>query len=514
MAGPILQPDISVTTDYAWHNKHLNVQAQVERLYDAWNLWKGETVPPATRPWEPGLQALRAIVREAETNHKRVRALGGAWALSEAAVSDEYLVNTKALNHCQIGLAQELCAAACPAPREQLVFAQCGVSVIELSQFLEPRGHSLRTSGASNGQTLCGAVSTGTHGSANQVGSMQDCIHGLHIVAEHGDHYWLQRQSRPAVTPQFAAILGATLKEDDDLFNAAVVSFGSFGLIHALLLEVEPIYLLESYTNRYDYADIGTAMGTLDVSGLDLPDGNALPFHFEIVVNPYATGSGDRGAYVRALYKRPHSPQQPLPPPPMHAGLGEDVITLLGNVTDILPDVITAALTKELVRQISNDQLKVVPPQIGTHGQTFGGTELRGRVLSCEIGVPLARTPEAVDITIQLANAHSFAGVVALRYVKPSDATLAFTRHGPYTCTIELPGTYSERTKDFYAALWQALATAGIPQTFHWGQMLPDNEAQLRTAYGAGIDAWLAARRGFLSASGRRTFSNRMLDRC
>ncbi len=514
MPDPARAPHIFFQRDVDWKNKHLNLEVTVERLYDAWNRWLGDDAPPATRRWEPGLETLRAIVREAETNHKRVRALGGAWSLSDAAVCQDYLVNTKPLNHCQVGISKELCAAACPVPSEHLVFAQCGVSVIELNQVLEANNLSLRTSGASNGQTLCGAVATGTHGSANQIGSIADGVHGLHIVAEHGDHYWVQRSSRPAASAKFAQILGATMVEDDDLFNAAVVSFGSFGLVHALLLEVEPIYLLETHANWYDYSEVREAIGTLDVSGLHLPDGDALPFHFEVVVNPYATDAGARGAYVRFMYKRPYALQPPAVPPAMKAGPSEDLITLLGEITDKLPDAVDALATRLLVNNLIAGQLPVVAKSIGTHGQTFGGTDLRGKVLSCELGVPLDRTPQAVEIIVDLAKSHSFAGVIALRFVKPSEATLAFTRHAPYTCTIELPGAYAHRTKEFFAAVWEALRAAGIPQTFHWGQLLPYDEAQLGQAYGTAIDAWLAERRRFLSPPARQTFANDMLVQC
>jgi FAD/FMN-containing dehydrogenase len=46
---------------------------------------------------------------------------------------------------------------------------------------------SLIASGASNGQTIAGAMSTGTHGSANAVGGIPDYVLALHIVGEGGD---------------------------------------------------------------------------------------------------------------------------------------------------------------------------------------------------------------------------------------------------------------------------------------------------------------------------------------
>src|SRR4029079_4308275 len=109
---------------------------------------------------------------------------------------------TLPLNVHAVGLPAEDVASSAVDP-SRLVFAQCGTSVRELSATLETHGLSLPTSGASNGQTICGAISTGTHGSARRVGSMQDFILGLHLLADDGRHYWIERTSRPVVSQAF-----------------------------------------------------------------------------------------------------------------------------------------------------------------------------------------------------------------------------------------------------------------------------------------------------------------------
>ena len=133
------------------------------------------------------------------------------------------------------------------------MFAQCGTTVLELNQVLEAKGLALPTSGASNGQTIAGAIATGTHGAANSVGAMQDFVVGLHVIGEDGRHYFIERASRPVVSPSFVARLGAEVRRDDQLFDAALVSFGSFGLVHAVLLEVVPLYVLERHVRSYDF---------------------------------------------------------------------------------------------------------------------------------------------------------------------------------------------------------------------------------------------------------------------
>ena len=92
------QPLIHFTPAQVWTNKHQNVSTHIERLYEAWNRWSDRSHPDQD-VWQPGLRALQHIVREAEAAGKRVRGLGGGWSLSEAAVTPDFLVDTKQLNN-------------------------------------------------------------------------------------------------------------------------------------------------------------------------------------------------------------------------------------------------------------------------------------------------------------------------------------------------------------------------------------------------------------------------------
>jgi len=500
------EPLITFESDVAWQNKHLNVSANVERLYDAWNRLSDRSRPERNE-WLAGLGAQQQIVRDAEAMGKRVRGLGGAWSLSQAAVTQDHMVNTKPLNYMDIGIQQASLDPAFQGIPEQLVFAQCGASILEFNQALEARNLSLSTSGASNGQTICGAIATGTHGSAHGVGAMQDFIVGLHMVAEGGRHYWIERASQPVMAQRFCDILGAELIRDDTLFNAAVVSFGSFGLMHAVMLTSEPIYTLELHIRRYDYDEVRPVLSTLDVSSLQLPDGAALPFHFEVVLNPYRTQPDEQGAYVRFMYKRDYSP---VPNPPVDTVVtspGDDLLGFVGTLSDAVPGLIPVALDTLLQQRFE----PTTTPVRGTHGQIFGSTSINGLAMSTEMGVALQDAGHAVDAILAVAADYPFAGTVALRYVKASPALLALTHFAPTTCTIELPSLGSERTQQAFERIWAELDNRGLTYTLHWGQSLRPEPAFIRRAFGTRVDDWLSARRNFLGPSGRRTFANDLL---
>jgi hypothetical protein len=52
------------------------------------------------------------------------------------------------------------------------------MSILQINEKLEAAGRSLKASGASNGQSIAGCISTGTHGAAFQVGAVHEAIVG------------------------------------------------------------------------------------------------------------------------------------------------------------------------------------------------------------------------------------------------------------------------------------------------------------------------------------------------
>jgi FAD/FMN-containing dehydrogenase len=181
--------------------------------------------------------------------------MGSGWSLSKVAVSEEAIINTKRLR-LKFSLSKEnfldevLEKGVDP---ENYRFLQCGNTIIGINEYLEQHCNppkSIKASGGSNGQTLVGAFSTGTHGSALFYGALSEMIHGIHLISDPESHYYLERASNTITSSKFHEKIGAKVILDDDLFNAVLVSFGSFGIIHGVLIEVEDIFLLEQKRER------------------------------------------------------------------------------------------------------------------------------------------------------------------------------------------------------------------------------------------------------------------------
>jgi len=511
------QPIIDVKPNRKWENWHTTtgVGGGVAKFFIPWNDWDDNSSSPAGKPFVPGLEGLKSIVRQAEADGRRVRAAGSGWSLNNVAFVPDYLVDTQNLSALLIGFGPAFVTAAHQAESQQFVFAQCGAQLKTLNNELAKHRLALPTMGASNGQTIVGAMSTSTHGSANTVGAIPDYILGLHVVAEGGQDYWIERASQPAMSDAFVSWLGATLIRDDDLFLSAVVGFGSFGLIHAVAFKAEPLYALDLFVRKFDHDQVTAAATTLDMRGLGLPDGDVLPFHFEVVFNPYKRGAGQGGAFVRVLYKRAFVPPGPSPLPTDGSSIrGRDLVSIAGLFSDhappgLLGDVLQGQL-ELAVQPTAPASLLALP------GVAFGDSEPTSGGTSIELGIPINRVADALGVIWSVTDAHPFGAPVALRYVKGSDALLAHTFFPPITCTIEMPGVSSASARTAHQAMFNAFRAANIPHAFHWGQQLPQDFSTVLASFGQDrVNRWLAARRGFLkTAAGRRLFSNDLLDAC
>src|SRR5438045_7809996 len=277
-------PQVRSTNLKVWTNRHETFRQPIDDLLDISNGDTGDILAD----YNATTRAIGELIDKAIQSGKTLHALGGGWSFTKVATTNGWMVNTKHLN-MRFTISESNIAPDYTGPHDQLLLAQCGCSVQELNDYLQSINRSLKTSGASNGQTIIGAISTGTHGSAFDFGSTQDFVVGLHIVLGAGHHIWLERASHPVVSDAFIQKLQTVLIRDDALFNAALISFGSFGFIHGAMLETEPAFLLECYRQRVPPdASLRHVMESLDFSNATVqPYSTERPFHFNVVVTPY-----------------------------------------------------------------------------------------------------------------------------------------------------------------------------------------------------------------------------------
>jgi hypothetical protein len=126
------------------------------------------------------------------------------------------------------------------------------------------------TLGGAGGQTVFGALTTGTHGGDYKQQPISDSVAALHLVTDGGDHYWIERRSEFPITDdnklqeKYGSIpdVRFSIIRDSEVFDAVVVSAGRFGVIASLVLRVVPQYCLHEHRVLEDWSEVKRLLKT------------------------------------------------------------------------------------------------------------------------------------------------------------------------------------------------------------------------------------------------------------
>jgi hypothetical protein len=523
-------PDgISLIPMTAWENRHQNFNVRFTK--DAcFNMRLPFNFNEHEKNYHATTKNFQWLIQHAIDRGITLRALGAGWSFTEVAVCDGGIVDTREIRDLFRIQESFLSPSYLTNGRkaEDLIFTQCGMSMLQMSKELESENgwmRSLKASGASNGQTMAGATATGTHGAAFEVGAVHDTIVGLHMITGPDKHVWLERASYPVASQEFINWLGAERISDDDVFNAAVVSFGSFGFIHGMLFETEPIFLLEKRTvgNIPYNSALRTAINQLNFNEiasflpypLDSPDHHL--YHFEVLVNPhkFAENDKDKGVFMKVMYKIPYFKDYPKPLNNPRYEYGDDLLGIIQTVLDHMGRFLRQKLIPLLVTSLLPEGYNTNEKSFGTIGKIFGNTKFRGKAASAAIAIDIKNAALLIDEIVKLNKKIAFPGAVALRYVKGTKALLGFTKFEK-TCVLELDGVESKTCRNFLETFWNRLEELNIPYTLHWGKLNFNlDKKRLRRMYGdATVDQWISCRHRLLDENTRKVFTNSFMKKC
>jgi hypothetical protein len=344
---------------------------------------------------------------------------------------------------------------------------------------------------------------------------------GLHLVVGPDRHVYLERASQPVTTPAFARSLGAELVRDDTQFDAALVSFGSFGVIHGIMIEARALFILNALRFNHPYdAALKKAVTTLDLSDLQLPPPQGLeardkPYHFEVFYNPNE-GTPPDEAIVLVMFEEPWDESYvPLQWDASDAGPGASGLELMGKLLELIPQPLTPPVVS-----ILNDQVRDQYAPYAKRGiirDLFRGEQVLGPTLGCGIGLALDRALDALEVAFR---AYRDSGdlmpiILSHRFVKGTKALLGFTHFAP-TAVLEIDAVNTPNTRRYLQRVWNDLDAAGIPFTLHWGKFNAHlTPARVRRMYGsATVDQWIASRNALLqSPEVGRVFANPFVTR-
>jgi len=488
-----------------WVNWHRNVKQPLDAYFDIAN----QPGPPKIKHYRGTASNIQALLKLAIQRDASVRPFGGTWSFSDIAANPDWMIDTAYLNW--VFPVDDFFLNGRHANRtDELFLVQAGIKISQINRVLEKQfNRSLNTSGASNGQTIAGAIATGTHGSALEYGAIHNHIVGIHLITGPDQQVWLERESDPAVTNRFTSLIGADPIRDDNLFNAALVNLGALGFVAGLLLDTVPLFRLQASRDWHPYdIKLQGIVDSLDFSNFKLPNIQAgtVPYFFLAVINPFDL----QKASITAMLKKPYADEPIDYAKHDSTGPGYELLGAIGALTDAI-----GASIPSLVNVMAKQQLKPFSDKQGTLGETFDFTTPRTNAAGASLGVALTDTSKTLEILIdEQASGPKAPVVFATRFVQNSGATLEFTQHQP-TCVVDIDGVHSDRTLDFMQRCFDRLETEGIHYTQHWGKINNYNSTNLKQRYGdTAVSAFLGARSQLLpDPSTRRLFSSPFIKR-
>ncbi|MGW4441291.1 D-arabinono-1,4-lactone oxidase [Streptomyces sp. NPDC004682] len=186
--------------------------------HGTWRNWGGNvTARPARQVTPASVAELAAEIRKAADDGLRVKAVGTGHSFTSIAATDgvqirpELLTGIREIDRTAMNVTVE---AGTPLKRLNAALAREGLSLANMGDIME--------------QTVAGAVSTGTHGTGRESGSIAAQITALELVTADG------------------SVLTCSREENPEVFAAARIGLGALGIVTAVTFAVEPLFLLHA----------------------------------------------------------------------------------------------------------------------------------------------------------------------------------------------------------------------------------------------------------------------------
>ncbi|HET9959008.1 MAG TPA: hypothetical protein VFQ61_31170, partial [Polyangiaceae bacterium] len=421
--------------------------------------------------------ALRAILQYCFDNRATLRVFGSAWSFSKVLEPGNVVLDPGNMNYiCQVPPYLLTDAYRARAQHGFVpMFVEGGTQVADINRRLGNDVRlALQTSGAGNGHRIAGAIATGTHGSALGIGALHDTVRALYLMVAPDRALFVQPASLPLCTEGVKAWLGnqtgvtTEVVTDDTLFNAALVSLGSLGVVFGVVIEAVPLYQLffSRVARRFDDPQLWSVMQTLDTTPLhQVP---ATPYHFDVVMHPYPPSGAEPAMFGTLMWKVPAPPgpvSSPLPAIPLASS---DLMGFVSKLTQTLVGHLLEPLAMPILRDYISQQLgSNASPSSGQRfpGEIFGPTSLPpGTGASTEIVVDHGYTERALRVVYQTLGDRApsgelLLGCIGVRFVPGSSALLGMNI-APMNTYIELPSIRNAKVLSLYTAIWDALEAA------------------------------------------------------
>ena len=223
MPKPTAFPELKDLQQTVWTPKHLTFEQSLQGVFRLDNPVGGTN----EARYKATARNLQRLLGEAVAKGVHIKLYGGTWSMSRCAATDGWIIGTKSLN-LLFHLRERSIRPQYTGDKEALWLAQGGCSIAGLTRALKPFGQSLPACGASNGQTIAGAIATGTHGTGARLHGIASSVTGLTMTLADG------------------SVLQCSAEQHPDVFQAARVGLGALGVVTEVELQCVPAFRLQA----------------------------------------------------------------------------------------------------------------------------------------------------------------------------------------------------------------------------------------------------------------------------
>jgi L-gulono-1,4-lactone dehydrogenase len=399
----------------------------------AWRNWAGNVSARPRHSVAPAsAEELAAVLRRAAERGLTVKAVGSGHSFTAAAATGGVQIRPDGLTAIR---AVDRAAGT--------VTVESGVRLRQLNAALAAAGLSLTNMGDIMEQTVAGATSTGTHGTGRDSGSIAAQIRELELVTADG------------------TVLTCSADRDPEVFAAARVGLGALGVVSALTLAVEPVFLL---TAREEPMSFDRVMAEFDRLVADNE-------HFEFYWFPHTEG---------CITKRNNRSPGPAAPLPALRGWMADELLSNGvfQAACAVGRAVPAAIPR--IARISSRALSArsytdIPYKVFTSPR-------RVRFVEMEYAVPRAAAVGALRAVKAMVERSGLriSFPVEVR-VAPADDIALSTASGRDSAYIAVHMYRGSQYREYFAAVEQIMTERdGRP---HWGKLHTRDAEYFRTVY-------------------------------
>ncbi len=433
---------------------------------------------------------LEEVLAKCHENNMHIKPFGGKHSSSDVARPnhDMSCLDLSAFRFDETRDKDEVGIYLGKVNNEHLVHIEAGISVKIANCSLCKLGYALPNMGSYDGQSLIGAICTGTHGSNSKVGPMAEFVRAIDMyIIDEDNHIKKVRIQRDKDIPLPDSSI--EILEDNctaDLFHQMVISMGCMGIVFGMVLKVEESFKLKETRSITNWKTEKEHFSML--------------FNYEfadLILNP----NEFRGEYVVMKTIRERVSTQSIDAKPELKKL----CLPLQKFASQFPRLANRRFTKYLKRNRGGESTDLSYKIFYLGGGEYQAT-------SIEIAVPIDKAVKAIDTIIDLAAKHNFwhTSPIGIRFVKESKHRLSFA-YGYNVCTLEIPLLkWQEGAPEQLQIIYDALINDDFKGRPHWGQMNWIDRTTAEQIYHPYFTEWVQLYKKY---NARGFFSNEFTER-